>query len=86
MREESRLDPPAAKALRKALEWDAIMRRRGWTRSRLAAEVGYTKARVTQILHLLNLPDDLKQKLLAGRPEVEGMTVRNAIEVARARP
>ena len=85
LREEGRVDPPAAKALRKALEWDATMRRRGWSRARLAAEVGYTRARITQILHLLNLPDDLKQKLLAGRPKVTGMTIREAIKLATSR-
>lgn len=83
-REEKRVDPPAARALRQALEWDAIMRRRGWSRARLAAEVGYTRARVTQILHLLKLPNAVKQNLLAGRPEVAGMTVRSAVEAAQS--
>lgn len=51
----------------------------------LAAEVGYTRARITQILHLLNLPEEVKQKLLAGRPEVAGMTIRSAVEAALTR-
>lgn len=83
LREERQVDPPAAKALRQALEWDAMMRKRGWTRSRLANEVGYTRARVTQIMHLLNLPIEVKERLLAGAPSVGGMTIREAVQIAR---
>ncbi len=61
------------------------MRRRGWSRSRLAVEVGYTRARITQIMHLLKLTDEMQEKLLVGRPEVAGMTIRNAIEAAMIR-
>ncbi len=85
LREEKERDPPAAKALRQALEWEVMLRRRGWTRSRLADEVGYTRARVTQIMHLLHLPYDIRVQLLEGNPEVAAMTIREAIALARSR-
>ena len=82
LRAENAVDPPAAKALRMAQQWDATLRRRGWTQTRLADEVGYTRARVTQILHLLKLPAELKEQLLSGDGAVASMTVRAAIEIA----
>ena len=65
------------------MAWDELMLRRGWNRSRLAAEVGYTRARITQIMHLLRLPAEMKEQLLEGDVRVVGMTIREAIEIAR---
>jgi hypothetical protein len=41
-----------------------------------------TRARVTQIMFLLKLPPEMKEKLLGGSDEsVKGMTIRRAIEM-----
>ena len=40
------------------------------------------RARVTQIMKLLELPGDVKGKILVGDEAVAGWTVRQGIEVA----
>ena len=36
-------------------------------------------------MHLLHLPAEMKQSLLAGQPEVAGMTIREDIKLAMSR-
>ena len=41
------------------------------------------QARVTQVMALLDLPDDVKERLLAEGDEVRGMSIREALRTAR---
>ena len=71
--------PPAAEALRTAMRWQKEMEEQGLRRADIARRERLTRARVTQIMHLLDLPEDVKVELLAldkGRPD---WTVREAL-------
>lgn len=56
----------AAAALRMALAWSAELESGNVTRADIARREGVSRARVTQILRLLGLPDKLQRELLAG--------------------
>ena len=51
----------------------------GLRRADIARRERLTRARVTQMMSLLGLPDDLKNILLAGHEEVEGWSIRRAL-------
>ena len=47
-----------------------------------AQEERVTRARVTQIMSLLDLPEDVKVKLLEDDEEARGMSIREALRTA----
>ena len=81
-RERLRTSPPAKEALRKAMAWQREMEDQGIRRADIARREGLTRARITQILGLLKLPDDVKALLIAGHDEVAGMSIREALRRA----
>lgn len=76
------LPKSAAEALRKALAWQAEIDV-GLRRSDIARRERITRARVTQILSLLDLPEEVRAMLLAEDPEVEDWSVRRALATLR---
>ena len=76
--------PPAAEALRRALAWQEEIDRGEATRAEIARRERITRARVSQVMSLLDLPDDVKQKLLADDQETKGWSIRRAIRTAKA--
>lgn len=70
----------------KVLEWEQrLQTENGLTRAQLAREVGITKAYVTQMLRLLNLPEEARQYLSALRaPEaIRSFSLRRLAMVAK---
>lgn len=70
----------------KVLEWDRRLQTEGGlTRAQLAREEGTTKAYVTQMLRLLNLPEEARQYLSALRsPEtIRSFSLRRLALVAK---
>jgi hypothetical protein len=64
---------PAARALVRVVEWQKVIEAEGIDRAEIARRNGYTRARVTQLMSLLRLPDDLKTKLpIQVAPECRG--------------
>ena len=78
-REAKQAHPPAAEALRKAMAWQREIEEHGLKRADIARREGITRARVTQIMSLLQLPPEVKDRLLAGTTDTAGMTVRAAL-------
>jgi ParB-like chromosome segregation protein Spo0J len=74
-------EPPAAVALRRVLAWQAEIQSGAVTQADIARREGYTRARITQLMKLTRLPDQIKQMLLANDPSTAGMTVTRAIEL-----
>ena len=72
-------NPPAAEALRKAMAWQAEIETGEINRAGIARREGYTRARVTQVMGLLDLPEQLRGRLLTGDEAVAGMSVREAL-------
>ena len=64
------------------MAWQTDIEERGLRRADIARREGFTRARVTQVMKLLDLPDDVRKRLLDGDEEVAGMTVRDAIGIA----
>lgn len=64
------------------MAWQRDIEERGLRRSDIARREGYTRARVTQIMKLLDLPEDVKAKVLSRSDEVAGWTVRRGIAEA----
>lgn len=75
--------PPAAEALRKAVAWQSEIDDGTINRAGIARRERVTRARVTQIMSLLDLPDDVKERLLAEGDEVRGMSIREALRTAK---
>jgi hypothetical protein len=67
----------AAEALRRAMAWAAEMEATGIRRADIARRERLTRARVTQVMSLLELPDVVKAAVLAGG---EPRTIRGALE------
>jgi hypothetical protein len=76
-------NPPAAEALRKAMAWAVEMESSGIRRADIARREGITRARVTQVMSLLKLPEDVRVSVLAGG---EPRTIRGALEVVAGSP
>ena len=70
----------AAQAFRKALEWKSVMESEGISQSEIARRAGLTRARVTQILSLLKLPQEIQERLLNNSPEVRDLSIRRAMK------
>ena len=80
--EQLRENPPLREALLKAMAWQRDIEEKGMRRSEIARRERYTRARVTQIMKLVELPEDVKGMILVGDEAVAGWTVRKGIEVA----
>jgi hypothetical protein len=76
---------PAARALVRVVEWQKVIEAEGIDRAEIARRNGYTRARVTQLMSLLRLPDDLKTKLLGEDRDLAGWSVRRAIQAVPVR-
>ena len=72
------LPKSAAEALRTAMRWQAEIGG-GLRRADVARRERLFRARVTQIMSLLDLPDDLQNALLDGSSEKESWSVRRAL-------
>jgi len=66
----------ATDALRLAHQWRAEIEANGITRADIARREGLSRARVTQAMALLDLPDDVQQRLLDGE---EQWSIRQAL-------
>lgn len=84
-RQRAALPSPAAQALERALAWQTEMEHRGLLRADIAAREGLARARITQLMMLLELPDDIRTKLLIGDPAVQDWSVRRAMQEVRTR-
>ncbi len=73
--------PPAAEALRKAMGWQQQMREEGIRRADIARRERLTRARVTQIMSLLTLPEDVKVTLLAIDKGQPSWSIREALRL-----
>jgi hypothetical protein len=58
--------PDAVNALRQALEWQAEVEAGDINKAGIAKREGVTRARVTQIMKLLNLDEEVQEALLDG--------------------
>ena len=72
------LPKSATEALRTAMRWQAEIGG-GLRRADIARRERLSRARVTQIMSLLDLPDDLQNALLDGSSEKESWSVRRAL-------
>lgn len=71
----------ALEALCLAQTWQAEIEAGGITKADIARREGLSRARVTQVMALLDLPDDVQQRLLDGE---EQWSIRRALrEVGR---
>ena len=66
-------------AIRKALEWRQLIEEQGIRQADIARQEGITRARVTQVMKLLNLPQDIQERLLDEDPSVANWSIRRAI-------
>jgi hypothetical protein len=70
---------PAGEALQKALDWQKLIEQQSISRAEISRREGFSRARVTQLMRLLKLPEKVQQGLLAGAPEYAGWTVRRGL-------
>ena len=70
---------PAGEALQKALGWRKQIEQESISRAEISRREGLSRARVTQLMSLLKLPEEVQQGLLAGAPEYAGWTVRRGL-------
>jgi hypothetical protein len=69
----------AGEALQKALDWQKLIDQESISRAEISRREGLSRARVTQLMDLLKLPEKIQQGLLAGAPEYVGWTVRRGL-------
>jgi hypothetical protein len=70
----------------KVLEWQGrLLGEEGLSKSKIAKDEGITKARITQMFQLLNLPTDAQQHLAALRSSeaIRSFSLRGLFEVTR---
>jgi hypothetical protein len=72
-------------ALAKATEWHNRIESEGICRADIAREEDITRARVTQLMKLLDLPVDVQTKLLAEDPDYSKWSIRKAIRASTLR-
>jgi hypothetical protein len=70
---------PAGKALQKALGWQKLIEQESISRAEISRREGLSRARVTQLMSLLKLPEKVQQGMLAGAPEYSGWTMRRGL-------
>ena len=66
------------------MAWQADIEAGAINRAGVARRERVTRARVTQVMALLDLPEDVKVKLLEDDEEAKGMSIREALRTARA--
>ena len=71
--------PAAAEALRKAMRWQREIEETGVRRADIAQRERITRARVTQIMSLLDLPANVRAEILAAEQGTRGWTIRGAL-------
>ena len=74
----------AGEALQKALGWQKLMEQESISRAEISRREGLSRARVTQLMSLLKLPEKVQQGLLADAPEYAGWTVRRGLREAES--
>jgi ParB-like chromosome segregation protein Spo0J len=62
-----------------ALGWRKQIEQESISRAEISRREGLSRARVTQLMSLLKLPEKVQQGLLAGAPEYAGWTVRRGL-------
>ena len=75
---------PAGEALQKALDWQKLIEQESISRAEISRREGLSRARVTQLMSLLKLPEKVQQGLLAGALEYAGWTVRRGLRDSKA--
>ena len=70
---------PVGEALQKALDWQKLIEQESITQAEISRREGLSRARVTQLMSLLKLPEKVQQGLLAGASEYVGWTVRRGL-------
>ena len=70
---------PAGEALQNALSWQKLIEQQRISRAEISRREGLSRARVTQLMGLLKLPEKVQQGLLAGAPDYAGWTVRQGL-------
>ena len=70
---------PAGEALQKALGWQNLIEQQSISRAEISRREGLSRARVTQLMMLLKLPEKVQQGLLAGAPGYADWTVRRGL-------
>ena len=77
---------PAAQALQRVQAWQDEIDANGITRANIARREGLTRARVTQLMRLLDVPWSTRERLLENDPRVAGWSVRQALRTVPQRP
>ncbi|MCP5069240.1 MAG: hypothetical protein GY946_21970 [bacterium] len=72
----------AINAMRLVAEWETELREGSVRRADLARRHGWSRARITQLMTLLDLPDDVRRGLLEGASEFRGWSIRRALTAA----
>ena len=70
---------PAGEALQKALDWQKLIEQESISRAEISRREGLSRARVTQLMSLLKLPEKVQYGLLADALEYAGWTVRRGL-------
>ena len=65
-----------------AMAWQQEIDSGGMNQARIARRERVTRARVTQVMALLDLPKDVRDRLLAEDEQVRGMSIREALRTA----
>ena len=63
----------------KALGWQKLIEQESISRTEIPRREGLSRARVTQLMSLLKLPEKVQQVLLVGASEYVGWTVRRGL-------
>ena len=53
---------PAGEALQKALDWQSLIEQESISRAEISRREGLSRARVTQLMRLLKLPEEVQQR------------------------
>jgi hypothetical protein len=69
----------AGEALQKALGWQKLIEQESISRAEISRREGLSRARVTQLMSLLRLPEEVQRGLLVGAPKYVGWTVRRGL-------
>ena len=79
-RKEYRLrHPPAREALEKVLAWQVEIEAGEISRAGIARRESLSRARVTQLMKLLDLPHEVKDRLLGEAEDTGGRTIKGAL-------
>ena len=70
---------PAGEALQEALGWRKQIEQESISRAEISRREGLSRARVTQLMGLLMLPEKVQQGLLGGAPRYADWTVRRGL-------